>query len=280
MVPPLITVRDLHFVYHAGTPDATPALAGLDLDIAPGECLAIIGGNGSGKSTLVKHFNALLVPTTGEVRVDGVDTRDPDGAWLARQRVGMVFEHPDNQIVAAIVEEDVAFGCENLGLPPAEIRARVDRALLAVGLERLRRHPPHQLSGGEKQRLAIAGVLAMQPRCLVLDDATSMLDPQGHQEVMETALTLCRRERLALVLITHAMEDAARADRVVVLAGGRIALAGPPAEVFAREDELRRLRLEPPELVRLGRALAAAGLAIPRGVLTIDALVAALSPGP
>ncbi len=280
MVPPLITVRDLHFVYHAGTPAATPALAGLDLDIAPGECLAIIGGNGSGKSTLAKHLNALLLPTTGEVRVDGVDTRDPDGAWLARQRVGMVFEHPDNQIVAAIVEEDVAFGCENLGLPPAEIRARVDRALLAVGLERLRRHPPHQLSGGQKQRLAIAGVLAMQPRCLVLDEATSMLDPQGQQEVMETALTLCRRERLALVLITHAMEDAARADRVVVLAGGRIALAGPPAEVFAREDELRRLRLEPPELARLGRALAAAGLAIPRDVLTIAALVAALTPGP
>ncbi|HYM92109.1 MAG TPA: energy-coupling factor transporter ATPase [bacterium] len=280
MVPPLITVRDLHFVYHAGTPAATPALAGLDLDIAPGECLAIIGGNGSGKSTLAKHLNALLVPTSGEVRVEGVDTRDPDGAWLARQRVGMVFEHPDNQIVAAIVEEDVAFGCENLGLPPAEIRARVDRALLAVGLERLRRHPPHQLSGGQKQRLAIAGVLAMQPRCLVLDEATSMLDPQGHQEVMETALTLCRRERLALVLITHAMEDAARADRVVVLAGGRIALAGPPAEVFAREDELRRLRLEPPELARLSRALAAAGLAIPRDVLTIDALVAALTPGP
>ncbi len=280
MVPPLITVRDLHFVYHAGTPAATPALAGITLDIAPGECLAIIGGNGSGKSTLAKHLNALLVPTSGEVRVDGADTRDPEGAWLARQRVGMVFEHPDNQIVAAIVEEDVAFGCENLGLPPAEIQRRVDQALETVGLAPLRRHPPHQLSGGQKQRLAIAGVLAMHPRCLVLDEAASMLDPQGHQEVMEVAFTLCRRDRLALVLITHAMEDAARADRVVVLAEGRIALAGPPAEVFAREDDLRRLRLEPPELARLGRALAAAGVAIPRGALTIDALVAALAPAP
>jgi len=280
MVPPLITVRDLHFVYHAGTPAATPALAGITLDIAPGECLAIIGGNGSGKSTLAKHLNALLVPTSGEVRVDGADTRDPEGAWLARQRVGMVFEHPDNQIVAAIVEEDVAFGCENLGLPPAEIQRRVDQALETVDLAALRRHPPHQLSGGQKQRLAIAGVLAMHPRCLVLDEATSMLDPQGHQEVMDVAFTLCRRDRLALVLITHAMEDAARADRVVVLAAGRIALEGPPAEVFAREDDLRRLRLEPPELARLGRALAAAGVAIPRGALTIDALVAALAPAP
>jgi len=280
MVPPLITVRGLHFVYPDRTGEAPPALAGIDLDIAPGECLAIIGGNGSGKSTLAKHLNALLLPTAGEVRVDGVDTRDPEGAWLARQRVGMVFEHPDNQIVAAVVEEDVAFGCENLGLPSAEIRARVDRALQVVGLEHLRRHPPHQLSGGQKQRVAIAGVLAMQPRCLVLDEATSMLDPQGQQEVMETALHLCRHGSLALVLITHAMEEAALADRVVVMAEGRIALQGPPAEIFAREDELRRLRLEPPELARLGRALAAAGLAIPPEALTIDPLVAALIAGP
>ena len=279
-VSPLITVRDVHFVYPAGGGVGTPALAGLDLDIAPGECLAIIGGNGSGKSTLAKHLNALLLPTAGEVRVDGIDTRDPDGAWLARQRVGMVFEHPDNQIVAAIVEEDVAFGCENLGLPSAEIRARVDRALQVVGLEQLRRHPPHQLSGGQKQRVAIAGVLAMHPRCLVLDEATSMLDPLGQQEVMEIAFRLCRDESLALVLITHAMEEAARADRIVVLAQGRIVLQGSPAEVFAREDELRRLRLEPPELARLGRALARDGVAVPPGALTIDPLVEALIAGP
>lgn len=278
MVPPLITVRDLHHVYRTGTPDATPALRGIDLDIAPGECLAIIGGNGSGKSTLAKHLNALLLPTAGEVCVDGIDTRDPEGAWLVRQRVGMVFEHPDNQIVAAVVEEDVAFGCENLGLPPAEIRDRVDQALRTVGLERLRRHPPHQLSGGQKQRVAIAGVLAMRPRCLVLDEAASMLDPQGQHEVMETALGLCRHDGLALVLITHAMEEAAVADRIVVLAGGRIALQGTPAEVFAGERELRRLRLEPPELAQLARALAGDGIALPHGLLTLDALADALAP--
>ena len=280
MVPPLIVVRDLHYAYRPGTPDSTPALQGIDLDIAPGECLAIIGGNGSGKSTLAKHLNALLLPTSGEVRVDGIDTRDPEGAWLVRQRVGMVFEHPDNQIVAAVVEEDVAFGCENLGLPPAEIRDRVDRALRTVGLLSLRRHPPHQLSGGQKQRVAIAGVLAMHPRCLVLDEATSMLDPQGQQEVMETALGLCRRDGLTLILITHAMEEAVAADRIVVLAQGRIALAGPPAEIFAQERELRRLRLEAPELARLGRALAADGIAVPPDLLTLDALVDLLAPAP
>lgn len=280
MVPPLIAVRDLHYAYHPGTPDSTPALQGIDLDVASGECLAIIGGNGSGKSTLAKHLNALLLPTSGEVRVDGIDTRDPEGAWQVRQRVGMVFEHPDNQIVAAVVEEDVAFGCENLGLPPAEIRDRVDRALQTVGLQSLRRHPPHQLSGGQKQRVAIAGVLAMHPRCLVLDEATSMLDPQGQQEVMETALGLCRRDGLTLVLITHTMEEAAAADRIVVMAQGRIALAGAPAQVFAQERELRRLRLEAPEVVRLGRALAADGIAVPSNLLTLDALVDALAPRP
>ena len=278
MVPPLITVRDLHFAYQSAAPDAPPALAGISLDVAAGECVAIVGGNGSGKTTLAKHLNALLVPASGEVCVDGFDTRDPDGAWAVRQRVGMVFEHPDNQIVAAVVEEDVAFGCENLGLPPVEIRARVDLALRTVGLDHLRRHPPHRLSGGQKQRVAIAGVLAMRPRCLVLDEATSMLDPPGRRDVMETALGLCRREGLTLILITHAMEEAAAADRVVVLAGGRVALQGTPAEVFARDRELRRLRLEPPELARLGRALASDGIPVPPEALTLDRLADALVP--
>ena len=278
MVPPLITVRDLHHTYRAGAADESPALRGIDLEIYAGECLAVIGGNGSGKSTLAKHLNALLLPTAGAVHVAGLDTRDPESIWQVRQRVGMVFEHPDNQIVAAVVDEDVAFGCENLGLPPAEIRARVDRALHSVGLEARRRSAPHLLSGGQKQRVAIAGVLAMAPRCLVLDEATSMLDPKGQQEVMQTALRLCRVDGLALVLITHAMEEAAQADRVVVLAGGRIALQGPPAEVFTREGDLGRLRLEPPDVVRLGRALAASGLAVPREVLTVDQLVQALAP--
>ena len=280
MVPPLITVRDLHHTYRAGTGSDTPALQGLDLDIYPGECLAIIGGNGSGKSTLAKHLNGLLVPTSGEVRVDGIDTRDPEAVWQVRQRVGMVFENPDNQIVAAVVEEDVAFGCENLGLPPAEIRDRVDRALRSVGLEALRRHPPHQLSGGQKQRVAIAGVLAMQPRCLVLDEATSMLDPEGQREVLGTALRLSRQEGLALVLITHWMEEAAQADRILVLAQGRIVLQGAPAEIFSRGSALTRLHLEPPEAAALARDLAAAGLAVPPGIITIDQLVDLLAPRP
>ncbi len=279
--PPLITVRGLHHTYRSGTPDEVFALRGIDFDVHPGECVAVIGGNGSGKSTLAKHLNALLTPTAGEVRVDGIDTRDPEGAWAVRQRVGMIFENPDDQLVAAVVEEDVAFGCENLGLPPAEIRARVDRALRVVGLEALRRRPPHLLSGGQKQRVAIAGVLAMRPRCLVLDEATAMLDPKGQAEVMEAALRLCHEDGLALVLITHAMEEAALAGRIVVLADGRVALEGPPAEVFARDDVLTPLRIEPPQIAMLGRRLAAAGLAVPSWVLTVDQLadaVLALAP--
>jgi energy-coupling factor transport system ATP-binding protein len=274
---PLISVRGLRHTYHAGTPDEVRALRGVDLEVRAGECLALVGGNGSGKSTLAKHLNALLVPTEGEVIVDGFDTRDPDAVWEIRRRVGMIFEHPDDQLVAAVVEEDVAFGPENLGLPPAEIRSRVDEALRAVGLHALRRRAPHLLSGGQKQRVAIAGVLAMAPKCLVLDEATSMLDPEGEREVMEVALRLCRSRGLALVLITHAMEEAALADRVVVLAGGRVALEGTPAEVFEHEQSLRDLRLEPPEAVRLRHALVRDGVPLGRGILTVDQLVGALA---
>ncbi|HEV2359855.1 MAG TPA: energy-coupling factor transporter ATPase [bacterium] len=272
----LIRVRGLAHTYHAGTPDAVPAVRGVDLDVRAGECVALLGGNGSGKSTLAKHLNALLLPTEGSVIVDGFDTRDADAVWEIRRRVGMIFEHPDDQLIAAVVEEDVAFGPENLGLPPAEIRTRVTAALRAVGLEALRRRPPHLLSGGQKQRVAIAGVLAMAPRCLVLDEATSMLDPEGQREVMDTALRLCRSEQLALVLITHAMEEAALADRVVVLADGRVALEGTPADVFANEEALRRLRLEPPEIARLRLGLARDGLPLGPELLTIDQLVASL----
>jgi energy-coupling factor transport system ATP-binding protein len=277
MASPLITIRGLHHTYRPDTPEAVQALRGIDLDVSSGECLALIGGNGSGKSTLAKHLNALLLPDAGEVRVDGIDTRDPASVWEVRQRVGMIFENPDDQIIAAVVEEDVAFGPENLGLPPAEIRARVDRALRAVGLEDIRRRPPHLLSGGQKQRVAIAGVLAMQPRCLVLDEATAMLDPRGQQEVMDAALRLVRDDGLALVMITHAMEEAALADRVVVLADGRIALDGPPADVFAREDVLQRLRIEPPQIARLTRRLIEGGLPLPPDLLTVQALVSAVA---
>ncbi len=273
---PLIEARGIHYAYHAGSPDEVQALRGVDLTVHAGECVALIGGNGSGKSTLAKHLNALLLPTAGEVHVDGIDTMDHEGAWEVRRRVGMIFENPDDQLVAAVVEEDIAFGCENLGLPPAEIRDRVDRALRTVGLEDLRRRPPHLLSGGQKQRVAIAGVLAMHPQCLILDEATAMLDPQGQAEVMETAFRLCRGDGLALVLITHAMEEAALADRIVVLAGGRVALEGPPADVFARDEVLGPLRIEPPQIALLARRLQAAGVTLPPGTLTVDQLAAAV----
>lgn len=276
MASPLITVRGLHHTYRPDTPEAVPALRGLDLDVYSGECLALIGGNGSGKSTLAKHLNALLLPSAGEVRVEGLDTRDPASVWAVRQRVGMIFENPDDQIIAAVVEEDVAFGPENLALPPAEIRARVDQALRALGLEELRRRPPHLLSGGQKQRLAIAGVLAMHPRCLILDEATTMLDPRGRQEVLDAALRLCREDGLALVMITHAMEEAALADRIVVLAQGQVALDGPPADVFARQDVLERVRIEPPQIALLARRLIEDGLPLPPGLLTVDAFVTAV----
>jgi len=276
-VPALIQVRGLAHTYHAGTPEAVPALLGVDFDVRAGECVALVGGNGSGKSTLAKHLNALLLPTDGHVLVDGLDTRDADAVWEIRRRVGMIFEHPDDQLIAAVVEEDVAFGPENLGLPPAEIRTRVSAALRAVGLEALRRRAPHLLSGGQKQRVAIAGVLAMAPKCLVLDEATSMLDPEGQREVMDLVLRLCRGEGLALILVTHAMEEAALADRVVVLAGGRVALEGTPAEVFADEEILRTLRLEPPEIVRLRHALARDGVPLGGDILTVDQLVASLT---
>jgi energy-coupling factor transport system ATP-binding protein len=276
MALPLITVRGLFHTYRAGAPDAVPVLRGIDLELYPGECVALIGSNGSGKSTLAKHLNALLLPTAGEVWVDGLDTRDPEAVWSVRQRVGMVFEHPDDQIVAAVVEEDVAFGCENLGLPPAEIRTRVDRALRVVGLDSLRRHPPHLLSGGQKQRVAIAGILAMHPRGLILDEATSMLDPQGQREVMETALRLCREDGLALLLITHVMEEAVQADRVVVLSEGRVVLQGTPVEVFSREDTLRQARIDLPQIARLSRALAEAGVDLPAGLLTVEQLADAV----
>lgn len=239
--------------------------------------MALVGANGSGKSTLAKCLNALLVPTAGRVLVDGLDTRDPHAVWQVRQRVGMVFQNPDNQLVATVVEEDVAFGPENLGLPPAEIRRRVEEALRIVGMWDYRRHAPHLLSGGQKQRVAIAGMLAMRPSCLILDEATAMLDPQGRAEVLQTVDRLTREEGITVVHITHAMEEAAVARRIVVLAGGRVALQGTPAEVFDQPEVLRRLRLTLPPVAVLGRQLRAAGLPLRGSVTTVDQLVDALT---
>jgi len=273
---PLIEIRDLRHVYNAGTPQAVIALDGISLTVEPGEFLAVVGGNGSGKSTLAKHLNALLLPTSGEVWIDGLDTRDRAAVWDIRQRVGMVFQNPDNQLVATVVEEDVAFGPENLGIPPAEIALRVEAALGAVDMLEYRRHAPHLLSGGQKQRVAIAGVLAMRPRCLVLDEVTTMLDPEGRREVLETVRRL-NASGVTVVNITHSMEEAALAQRIVALQDGRIGLHGPPGQVFARAEELEALGLTLPLIPALVRALRADGLALGGGILSAGELVEALA---
>lgn len=274
-MPPLIEVTNLHHVYNPGTPDAIAAVDGITLTIDRGEFVAIVGGNGSGKSTLAKHFNALLLPTEGEVRIDGLNTRDRQAVWDIRQRVGMVFQNPDNQLVATVVEEDVAFGPENLGLPPAEIARRVADALDIVEMGEFRRREPHLLSGGQKQRVAIAGILAMRPRCLVLDEATTMLDPQGQREVLDTIRRL-NADGVTVIHITHAMEEAAEAGRIIALAGGRVALDGPPAEVFARAEEIERLRLTLPPIPHLVHLLRRDGVPVSDRILSVPQLEEAL----
>ena len=279
MREPFFEVEDLRFTYrpHNDRAQAVVALDGLSCVIGRGEYVGIVGGNGSGKSTLAKHLNALLLPTAGLVRVAGLDTRDPDAVWAARRRVGMIFQNPDNQLVATVVEEDVAFGPENLGVPSAEIRQRVDEALAAVGMTAHRRHAPHLLSGGQKQRVAIAGVLAMHPECIVLDEPTTMLDPQGQAEVLEAVRTLNRRDGITIVLISHAMEDLADAERIIVLDAGRIALDGPAAQVFDQLSEAPLGPLAPPPITMLARWLRADGIAVPSGIHTIDGLADALA---
>jgi energy-coupling factor transport system ATP-binding protein len=273
---PLIEVRNLTYIYNAGTPDAVVALRDIDLTINRGEFIAIVGGNGSGKSTLAKHFNALLQPTEGEVIVDGLNTHDRDTLWDIRQRVGMVFQNPDNQLVATVVEEDVAFGPENLGLPPQEIRRRVDEALAAVDMSEHRRREPHLLSGGQKQRVAVAGILAMRPQCLVLDEATTMLDPQGQREVLETIRRL-NTQGVTVIHITHDMDEAALFQRVIALADGRVALDGPPEKVFRSGDELNRIRLALPPVPVLAERLRQDGLPLSSSILTVEQLEDALA---
>jgi energy-coupling factor transport system ATP-binding protein len=273
---PFLEVEDLTYVYHPHTRQAVAAIDGLSLSIGHGEYVGIVGGNGSGKSTLVKHFNALLVPTSGRVRVAGFDTADRGHVWEIRRRVGMVFQNPDNQLISTIVEEDVAFGPENLGLAPDAIRARVDRALAVVGMDAYRRHEPHRLSGGQKQRVAIAGVLAMQPECLVLDEPTTMLDPQGRTEVLATVKSLHRDAGITVILISHALEDLVDAGRILVMDTGRIVLDGPAGQVLERIAVERIGRIEPPPAVRLAQWLRQDGLPVPLGVHTIEALAEAL----
>ena len=277
MANPIIQARGLTFRYTTAEGVAPTVLDQVNLDIEAGSFVAILGHNGSGKSTFAKHLNAILLPTSGKVYVDGMDTTDEDKLLDIRRTVGMVFQNPDNQIVASVVEEDVAFAPENLGVPSDEIRRRVDEALEAVGMTEYARHAPHLLSGGQKQRVAIAGVLAMRPRCIVLDEPTAMLDPVGRREVLDTVCRLQRELGMTVVLITHHMDEAARAQRLVVMDNGHVVMDGPPAQVFQNVVGLRRLGLEVPDSVSLLYELRQAGLDVPLDVLTPEDCAKALA---
>ena len=274
----MLLVQDLCHSYCNENGEEMMALDHVNLKIDAGEFVAIIGRNGSGKSTLAKHLNALLTPSGGACLVAGMDTRIVSHLWDIRQMVGMVFQNPDNQIVASIVEEDVAFGPENLGLPPAEIVKRVEESLRLVGMTDYRLHGPHLLSGGQKQRVAIAGVLAMHPRCLVLDEPTAMLDPVGREEVLESVCRLHREEGITVVYITHFMEEAVAAGRVVVMDAGHIILDGPPEVVFNRVEEIRALGLDVPIAADIAARLRSGGRVLAEGIITDEGLARALCP--
>ncbi len=264
-----ISAQNVYFEYEStdGTPPKE-VLHGVSIDIRKGEFVALLGHNGSGKSTMAKHMNAILLPSGGKVFVGGLDTADEDLLMDIRRAVGMVFQNPDNQLVATIVEEDVAFGPENLGVPSKEIRERVDEALKAVGMYEYRRHAPHKLSGGQKQRVAIAGIIAMRPQCIVFDEPTAMLDPRGRQEVMSTIDKLKNELGITVVLITHYMDEAARADRVIIMDDGKILTEGTPNEVFSQIDMLRSHHLDVPQSTELAQYLRGKGYDIPADVLT------------
>jgi energy-coupling factor transport system ATP-binding protein len=269
----IIELQNVTFEYPSGDNRQIKALKNLSLTVEEGEYIALIGPNGSGKSTLARHLNAILLPTGGVVAVDGFITTQEEHRWEIRRRVGMVFQNPDNQIVATTVEEDVAFGLENLGMETSLMAQRVTEALEMVGLQSLRSHAPHLLSGGQKQRLAIAGIIAMRPRCLVLDEPTAMLDPRGRREVLETIKRMNHQEGITVVHITHFMEEALEADRVIVMDRGQIAHAGPPADIFGGDIDLYALNLEVPAIPRLIQLLRSQGMDIPAGVLKVDELV-------
>ncbi len=252
------------------------AVDDVTLDAEPGQFIAVLGHNGSGKSTLAKHLNALLFPTEGEVLIDGMDTKDEEHLWDIRQEAGMVFQNPDNQIIGQIVEEDVGFGPENIGIPTNEIWQRVDEALTTVGMQAYRKKSPNRLSGGQKQRVSIAGVIAMHPKCIIMDEPTAMLDPSGRYEVIRAARALNQVEGITIILITHYMEEAIYADRIFVMDDGKIALQGTPHEVFAQVDKMKELHLDVPEVTLLADELRKAGVDIPAGILTKEELAEAL----
>lgn len=273
-----IKADDISFSYHLEE-DQEPVkvFENLDLEIQEGELIAVLGHNGSGKSTLAKHFNAILLPYGGAVHINSMDTRDEERLYDIRQTVGMVFQNPDNQIVATVVEEDVAFGLENMGVPPLDIRKRVDKALEDVGMSAYKKHAPHRLSGGQKQRVAIAGIVAMRPKCIVLDEPTAMLDPRGRREVIDTIQKLNKEYGVTVVLITHYMDEAVKCDRVVVMDSGKIILDDVPKKVFSHVKELKNVGLDVPQSSELIYELLKAGYNLPKDVLTEDECVKAIA---
>mgnify|MGYP000005862730 FL=1 len=268
----MIRVEKVSFAYNADSDSPVQALREVDLEIERGQFVVIVGHNGSGKSTLAKHFNALLIPTEGNVFVENMNTRDEKHIWDIRQKVGMVFQNPDNQLVATVVEDDIAFGPENVGVPPEEIQRRVDEAMRIMGISHVRDKAPHMLSGGQKQRVAIAGILAMQSNYIIMDEPTSLLDPVGREEVMESIRKL-RREGISVILITHFMHEAIEADMVVVMDEGRIVMKGTPREVFGRAEEIRALSLDVPLVTQMAMRLNDMGVDIPRNVLSVEELI-------
>ena len=277
----IIETRDLVFDYirrdeEGNVEGIITAVDNVSLSVKQGDFIAILGHNGSGKSTLAKHFNAILYPTEGTVFVDGMDTRDDEKLWDVRREAGMVFQNPDNQIIGQIVEEDVGFGPENLGVPTEEIWQRVEESLKVVGMYEFRKYAPGKLSGGQKQRVSIAGVIAMHPKCIVLDEPTAMLDPLGRKEVIRAARALNDVEGITIILITHYMEEIIHADKVFVMDQGKVALQGTPREIFSQVEKLKELRLDVPQVTMLAHELREKGLDIPEGILTKEELIEAL----
>ena len=278
----IIRTKDLVYEYvrrdeEGNVEGFTTAVDKVDLDVQPGEFIAILGHNGSGKSTLAKHINAILNPTEGSVWVDGMDTSQEEHIWDIRQRAGMVFQNPDNQIIGQVVEEDVGFDAGNMGVPTKEIWERVEESLKAVGMYEYRRHSPNKLSGGQKQRVSIAGVLAMHPKCIVLDEPTAMLDPKGRREVIRAVRALNEVEGITVVLITHYMEETIHADRVFVMDSGKIAMEGTPRQIFSQVERLQELRLDVPQVTLLAHELRKKGIGLPEGILTVEELADALA---
>ncbi|WP_419867484.1 energy-coupling factor transporter ATPase [Clostridium perfringens] len=273
----MIKSEDLVFKYvNAEEQTEKVAINHVSMEVKKGEFLVILGHNGSGKSTMAKHMNALLLPSGGKMYVDGLDTSDIENLWEVRRRAGMVFQNPDNQLVATIVEEDVAFGPENLGVDPKEIRERVDDSLKAVGMYEYRKHAPHLLSGGQKQRIAIAGILAMRPKCIVLDEPTAMLDPSGRNEVMKTIKEVNKKFGITIILITHYMDEAVQADRIIVMDKGEKVMEGVPREIFSQVEKIKSIGLDVPQVTELAYELQKEGVDISTEILNIDEMVNAL----